>query len=158
NVRLLLGKADEKRKSELATHDNIIKAFKWAANAQRDDPVFVGMFLQGAPKGERACYFATDSTFKDRAKNGVAAADIEQELDKMKSQRFCAFLDVDFKGFDAGKEKVPDVNLPNMYKEFLGKEEESGTKPGRIVFLANAGTRASLEGEKHGLFAQVLLK
>jgi C-terminal peptidase prc len=158
NVRLLLGKADEKRKSELATHDNIIKAFKWAANAHRDDPVFVGMFLQGAPKGERACYFATDSTFKDRAKNAVAAADIEQELEKMKSQRFSAFLDVDFKGFDAGKEKVPDVNLPNMYKEFLGKEEEGGTKPGRIVFLANAGTRASLEGEKHGLFAQVLLK
>ncbi|OAI42269.1 hypothetical protein AYO40_00045 [Planctomycetaceae bacterium SCGC AG-212-D15] len=161
NVKILLGKADGQRKRELATHENIMKALRWAAEANRDDTVIVGLFMQGAPNGERACYLATDSTFKDRAKNAVAAADIEQELDKMKCQHFAAFIDVNFKGFDSGKDKAPDVNLQNLYKEFLGKDKDDndgGTLPGRIVLLANAGLFPSMEEDKHGLFTTVVLK
>jgi C-terminal peptidase prc len=157
NVKLLLGKNDEKRKSEEATHDNILKAIRWLAKANREDTVFIGLFMQGAPKGESACYLASDSTFEDRAKNAVAGADIGQELDKLKSH-LCVFLDVNFAGFDVPKDKAPPVNLQNLYKEFQGKDEEGGSKPGRIIFLANAGLRPSIELDKHGLFADVLLK
>jgi C-terminal peptidase prc len=160
-VKLLLGKPDDKRKAETATHDNVLNALKWAAKAGRDDLVIIGLFMQGAPKGERACYFTTDSTFKDRAKNALAAADIEAALEKMKSQKVCVFLDVNFKGFDAGKEKAPDVNLQKYYSEFIGKDDKSedgGSSVGHVLFLANAGLRPSLEGEKHGLFTEVLLK
>jgi C-terminal peptidase prc len=158
NARLLLGGKDDKRKAELATHDNLLKAFKWIAKANREDKVYIGLFMQGAPKGESACYLATDSTFKDRAKDAVAAADIAQELDKTKCQHFVVFLDVNFAGFNVGKDKAPPINLQNLYTEFKGKDEEGAAKPGRIIFLANAGLRNSLEGEKHGLFAEIALK
>src|SRR5262249_43372130 len=149
-----------------ATHDNIIKALHWVASkAQRDDLVVFAFIGQGAPlakSGSRMCYFAADSTVKDRAKNAVAAADIQQELDKLKSQRFCAFIDVYFKGFESGPEKVPEPTLgPGYYREFLGtdaKEGVEGTKedhasaPGRALFLATSGLHPSLDTAKHGLF------
>lgn len=156
NIKLLLGKADEKRKSEPATHANIMKALRWAGKANRDDLVIVALFMQGAPKGERPCYFATDSTFKDRAKNAVLGAEIEQAFEKTTSQHFCVFLDVNFKGFDAGKEAAPDVNLQNLYREFLGNED-NGTQVGRMLFIANTGLKPSFELENHGLFAKVLI-
>src|SRR6516165_8325812 len=50
NVRLLLGKPNSKRPSELATHANILKAVRWAAaNAGRDDLVVLAFVIQGAP-------------------------------------------------------------------------------------------------------------
>ena len=111
HIRLLLGSPDSKRSSEPATHQNIIEAVQWAAtNAGRNDLVLFAFFGQGAPLGERSCYFASDSTFKDRSKNAITAADIEHALEKLKSHRFCAFLDVNFKGFNAGKEPAPDAN------------------------------------------------
>lgn len=157
HVRLLLGKADEKRHSETATHENIVKALHWAATKAGKDDLFVFAFFgEGAPFGERTCYFASDSTFKDRGKNALLAAEIEHELELSKSQRFVAFLDVNFKGYDAKKQSGLDVNLANLYKEYLGKDEDA-THPGRVVFLANSGMRPALESDKHGLFAQVVL-
>src|SRR5262249_40147364 len=73
-VRLLLGKADTARKSEPATHDNIVKALNWAVtSAKRDDLVVLAFVGQGSALRDRPCYFASDSTFKDRAKNSVPA-------------------------------------------------------------------------------------
>src|SRR5262249_45342178 len=83
HVRLLLGKPDEKRKSQPATHENVLKALTWGAtNATKDDLVIFAFFGEGAPLGDRTCYFCTDSTFKGRAKNALAAAEIEHELAK----------------------------------------------------------------------------
>src|SRR5262245_17560488 len=94
HVRLLLGKEDAGRHSEPATRANILKALKWAASsAKRDDLVIFAFFGQGGPigdSGERRCYFASDSTVKDRAKNAIAASEIGQELDGLQSHRFCA--------------------------------------------------------------------
>jgi C-terminal peptidase prc len=159
NVRLLLGKKDSSRPSELATQQNILSALRWAAtSAGTDDLVIIAFVCQGAPLGERACYFATDSTFKDRAKNAVAAGDIETALEKLKSRRFCGFLDVNFKGFKPGKDKVPEANVVNFYREFLGTpKEDEGFPIGRILFLANYGVKPSIDLEKHGLFTQALL-
>src|SRR4029077_8328421 len=103
NSRFVVRKADEKRYIQPATRDNIIKAIHdEVAAAKAKDLVIFAFIGQGAPLGERTCYFATDSTFKDRLKNAVAAGDIQQELDKLKKNtNFCGFIDVNYRGFDA---------------------------------------------------------
>jgi C-terminal peptidase prc len=160
HVRLLLGKKDDVRSSELATRDNILKAVKWAASsAKRDDLIIFAFFGQGGPvgdSGDRRCYFASDSTVNDRAKNAVAASEIGQEFDTLKSQHLCALLEVSFTAF----EPMPDVTLGKMpYKEFLGDDgtEDHGAAPGRAVFLATNGLTPSLDLKDHGLFAECLV-
>lgn len=158
NIRLLLGSPDKTRPSEPATRANILKALKWLEKTTvRDDLVIFGFLGNGAPIGERSCYFAVDSTFKDRAKDAIASGDIEHAVDKLKSHRFVALVDVNFLGFDSGKEKAPDPNLQNFYKEFLNLEETKADAPSRVVFLPNSGLKPSLDLEKHGIFAQTLL-
>ncbi len=77
----------------------------------------------------------------------------------MKSHRFCAFLDVNFKGFNPGKEQAPTRDVAKFYREFLGgdKDEEHPVPAGRVVFLANIGLKPSLDLAEHGVFAQALL-
>jgi C-terminal peptidase prc len=159
NVRLLLGKPNSKRPSELATHANILKAVRWAAaNAGRDDLVVLAFVIQGAPLNERACYFGTDSTLKDRNKNAVSSSEIEDALANLKSRRFCAFLDVNFKGYKSDKDAPPDLDGSNFYHEFMSTgKEDAPVPPGRVLFLANRGNKPSLQLGKHGLFAHVLL-
>jgi C-terminal peptidase prc len=159
HIKLLLGTPDKDRHSEPATRANILKALSWIAkNARKDDLVILGLFVQGAPVGERACYFAADSTFKNRAKDAIASGDIEHSLDKLKSRKFVAFLDVNFKGFDSGKDEAPDPNLQSFYREFLGgKEDEKEPTASRVVFLANPGLKPSLTVDGHGAFAKVLV-
>lgn len=161
HVRLLLGSADAKRGSQPATKENILKALNWAVtNAGPSDLVIFAYFGQGGPLGDRTCLFASDSTFKDRAQNAVASADIEHELEKLKSQRFCAFVDVNLKGFET-KENVAEPNPMDFYREFIGNLEDSEDAlppEGRIVFLATNGMRQSLDLEKNGVFAYALLQ
>jgi C-terminal peptidase prc len=164
NVKLLLGAADEKRGSQPATRDNILKALQWlAASAGPKDLAIFAYFGEGAPlagNGERRCYFASDSTFKDRGKDAVAAADIEETLKALKSQRFCAFLDVDFKGFTDAPKGTPEPTLGSVpYKEFLGDDgtEDHLPVPGHVIFLATNGLKPSLDLEKHGIFTEVIL-
>jgi carboxyl-terminal processing protease len=154
--RLLLGKD--------ATHDNILKALRWIAdNAKSNDPVIFGFFGEGGPVGETGthrCYFAADSTFAGRDKNAIAATEIGDALKNLKSQHFCALIDVDFKGFTTNDKKIADATLGiNPYKEFLGTDdnEEELSKPGRELFLATIGLNRSLDLKDHGVFAQVLL-
>jgi carboxyl-terminal processing protease len=159
HVRLLLGSPDAKRNAETATRANILKALTWAAqNARRDDLVIVALFTQAAPLGERVCYFVSDSTFKDRAKNAVDSGDVQGALDKLKSRRFVAFLDVNFMGFDLGKEPPPDLNTAALLRVYLGKEDDKTGAPteSRVIFLANSGLKPSLELKDQGLFAKVL--
>jgi C-terminal peptidase prc len=164
HIRLLLGTADAGRKSEPATRENIMKAVHWiAATAKQDDLVVFAFIGQGAPLGQsgsRLGYLATDSTLKDRAKNAVSQLEIGKELDTLKSQRFCAFIDVDFHGYKDGPEKIPEPTLgESPYKEFRGSDgkEEHAPAIGRVVFLATNGLTSSIDLEKHGLFTQVLL-
>jgi C-terminal peptidase prc len=157
HIRLLLGKEDAKRKSQPATKENILKALTWLTDrAGKGDLAVLVWIGQGGAIGERTCYFTTDSTFKERAKTALNAGDIEQVLDKLKSQRFCAFLDVNFKGFDSGKEKVNDPDFAKFYRELLGKDEDTGPPQSRTLFMPNAGLKPSLEGTDHGIFAKVV--
>jgi carboxyl-terminal processing protease len=165
NVKLLLGKPDEKRDGAQATRKNILDAVKWlATDAKRDDLVIFAFFGQGGSLGERGgdrtCYFASDSTLDGRDKDAVASADIAQEFDKLKSQQVCVVLDVNFKGFDPGKKSIPEPSLgENPYKEFLGDDEgeDHMPLPGRVILLATNGLIPSIELEDHGLFTTALL-
>jgi C-terminal peptidase prc len=165
HIRLLLGSPDEKRNSEPATRENIIKALHWiGTKAKRDDLVIFAFIGQGAPVGSSGNllgYLAADSTLKERGRTILAAGDIEQELNPLKSEHFCAFIDVNFRGFKAKPEPVPEPTLgSSAFKEFRGvaaKEEESSA-PGRAVFLATNGLSQALDAEKHGIFTKALLK
>jgi carboxyl-terminal processing protease len=159
NVKLLLGTPDKTRPSEPATRANILKALKWLEKTTaRDDLVIFAFLGNGAPLGERSCYFAVDSTFKDRAKDALASGDIEHAVDAMQSQKFVALVDVNFLGFDSGKEAPPDPNLQNFYKEYLNADDSAkAVSPNRVVFLPNSGLKPSLDLGKHGIFTQALL-
>jgi carboxyl-terminal processing protease len=159
NVRLLLGKADTKRKSEPATHDNIVKALNWAVtSAKRDDLLIVAMFGQGAALRDRTCYFGSDSTYKDRAKNAVPATVIEAEIKNLKSLNFCVFLDVNFEGVQPTDEPAPKPNIGTPpYREFLGPDDEENPRIGRVVFLATPSGAKSIDLKDHGIFAKVIL-
>jgi C-terminal peptidase prc len=160
-VKLLLGSGPIAGAgyTEKATKENILKALQWLEkSAKKDDLVILAIFGEGAPVGERSCYFAVDSTFKERAKDAVASGDIEHAIDKLKSQRFVAMVDVNFLGFDIGKEKIPDLNTQNIFRVFLSAGDEAkDPRPSRVLFFAGAPSKASLDLETHGIFAQALL-
>ncbi len=162
-IRLLLGSADATRGSELATHENVLKAINWVAQtAEPQDLVIYGFFGQGGPlgdSGDRTAYFVANTTFKDRGKTAVSAAEIQDALKPLKANKLAVLMDVNFKGFNAPK-GVAEVSLgQSPYKEFLGDDgsEDHTSLPGRVLFLATNGLSQSLDLEKHGLFADKVL-
>jgi C-terminal peptidase prc len=161
HIRLLLGAADEKRKSQPATHANVVKSLQWLADkAGKDDLVIFGFFGVGAPHREQACYLCSDSTLKGRAKDALIPEEIAHEMNRLKSQKFCAFIDVNFKGFEPGKDAPTEADPEKIYQEYFGDEKDEDEMPqkaGRIVFAANDGVSPPIILEKHGLFAQVIL-
>ena len=167
HARLLLGAEDAKRGSQPATRENILKAVQWIAKeAGPKDPVIFAFFGEGAPLGDlgdRHCYLAVDSTFKGRDKDAIGAAEISEAMKGFKSQDLAVFLDVNFKGFTppADSKPIPEATFTDKpFAEFrgdLGSEEGQERTPGRVVFLANRPTSASLDGPDHGIFATALL-
>jgi C-terminal peptidase prc len=157
HIRLLLGKPGNDAQS--ASRDNILQGLKWLqTSAGKDDLVIFGFFGQGAPVGERLCFFAGDSTVKERSKNAIASGDIHQMLDKLKTRKFVALVDVNFLGFKSGK-TIPDANITDLYTVFLGKEDDQGVSPSRTAFFANMnGLKPSLDLKNHGVFAKALLE
>ena len=138
--------------AEPATRANVLAAVEWLATDSRRDDLAVFVFLgQGGPlgdKSDRRCYFTTDSVFKDRARTAVAAAEIGERLQKLESRRFCAFLDVNFKGFVADKTVVEPTLGESPYRELLGEDkadEHASSLPGRVAFLATNGLSGSLD-------------
>lgn len=158
-VQLLLGKPDEKRNSKPATRENILKALTQATEkAGKNDLVVFAFFGQGAPQDDRTCYFAVDSTFKDRAKNSVAAVEIESILEKLKSERFCVFLDVNYKGFVSEGKTTLEPTRTKLFSEFLGGDDDKDKDPeGRVLFLATDGFTQSLDAGEDGIFAKAVV-
>ena len=160
NIQLFLAGKDEKRNALPATKENVIKALKdLSGKATKEDLVFIVMIGQGAAAGDRACVFLSDSTFKDRAKNALFAAEIEQEFKTFKSERLCVLLDLNLKGFDAGKESVLEPNILEFVRAFAGQldKEDQTLPPGRAIFLANGGIAPTVAVKDHGIFTNVVL-
>jgi C-terminal peptidase prc len=160
HIKLFLGSADAKRNAQSATKANILAAVKWVVDsAKKDDLVIFALLGQGASAGDRTCFFTHDSKFTERTKTAVLAADIELALEKLKSQRLVALVDVSYKGYDPGKEKVAEPNLLDIVRVFVGPEdkEEHQLPPGRVIFLSNVGTAAPLALDKGTAFGKVIL-
>src|SRR5207248_5022929 len=76
----------------------------------------------------------------------------------LKSRKFVALLDIDFKGYN--DKTVLDPSLGGTpYREFLGDDgtDEHNFLPGRTIFLATNGLSVSLDLKEHGLMTYVLL-
>jgi C-terminal peptidase prc len=151
NVKLLLGAN--------ATRKNILDALHWLEkSAKKDDLVLFAYFGEGAPLGERSCYFAVDSTYVNRAKDAVASSEIQPIVANIHTERFVALIDVGFMGFDPGKEKAPEPSASNFYREYVDTSDDAKDHTAsRVVFMAGAATKPSLDLAKHGVFAQALL-
>ncbi|MFN6052608.1 MAG: S41 family peptidase [Planctomycetia bacterium] len=167
NGTLLLGKPEKAKidghQAIEATRENILNALKnIASKANPEDLVIFTFIGEGGPlgdSGDRRCYFTSDSTFQDRDKNALASSDISDVLKNLKSNKFCTFLDIDFKGFQSKGKSVAEATLgTNPYQEFLGDDGSEDHLPatGRAVFLATTGLSASLDLEKNGAFTQVV--
>ncbi|HEX4591786.1 MAG TPA: caspase family protein, partial [Gemmataceae bacterium] len=162
DVKLLLGSTDDKRHADPATKANIVKAITDAAHkAGKDDLILIALIGEGAELGEKTCFLASDSTFKDRAKNAVTSHDVESAIAALKSQKLCAIVDVDYKGIDHGKDVVPDpnINFGDFLKAFVGNEdkEEHTLPPGRVIILSNNSYTHPLELPSQGVFTKVLI-
>lgn len=160
NVRLFLGKEDEKRHAKPATKENILSAVKEVVDkAGKDDMIIVTFVGRGAVLADRTCFFTADATFKDRAKSALAIADLEQELQGLKSEKLLALIDVNYKGINPGEEKLLEPNPMDMLRAFVGSEDkEEHTLPqGRVIYLANGGVAPAVDMESHGIFVQAVL-
>ncbi len=160
-LHLLLGKPDGTPKAEAATKANILKTLAdVTAKAKRDDLVIIALVGQGAPLGDKTCFLASDSTFQDRAKNAVSSDELDKTVKGLKSQKLVALIDVNLKGYDAGKEVLPDPSLGDLLKVFIGNEEKEDHAPpkGRVVLLSGNGFTQPLEHDGQGLFAKVLIQ
>ncbi|MCU0704361.1 MAG: S41 family peptidase [Fimbriiglobus sp.] len=159
-LKLLTSKADEKRKGQQATRENILKAVHEAIDATgKDDLLIIAWFGRGASVGDRTCLFAADSTFKDRAKNGVLGSDLETDLKQARQQKVLVMMDVHFKGFDAGKETVLEPTLREVLAGLFGGEEK-GEQPmvkDRVFMLGTIPSADPLMKGENGLFATVVL-
>src|SRR5439155_17738828 len=153
HIRLLLGDSDAQRKSQAATHANVLKALQWLADKSgKDDLVIFGFFGEGAPHGEQTCYLCSDSTVKGRSKDALIPAEISHEMGRLKSQRFCALLDINFKGFDGGLKAPADADPEKVYQEYFGNEKDEDEMPqkaGRVIFAANDGLGPPIDLERH---------
>ena len=159
-VQLLLSKPDEKRHAAAATHDAIVKAVDAAvARTGKDDLVILAFFGRGASAGDKTCFFTPDTVFADRSKTGLLGSDLEADLKKLKGQKVLFYMDVSFKGYDPGKEKLAEPNLSDILTGMFGGEdkEDSALPTGPGVHARSIPTIEPLVRDGRGLFASIVL-
>jgi C-terminal peptidase prc len=161
HVQLLVSAKDEKRGAKEATKANLVAAFKDAAGkVTKDDRLIVVWVGQGAPIGDRTCLFASDSTFKERAKDAFTVADLESAVKNLKAKEVFALLDLNLKAFDPGKEAVLEPNEMDIVRVLMGMKEKDDAEPpqGRAVILAGSGINPVVTVEdKSGIFTTAVV-
>jgi C-terminal peptidase prc len=165
HMRLLTSDAETERTrdAKAATRENIIQALHWAASSAGEDDLILLVWVgQGAPLSDRTCYFAADSTLQNRAKDAVSAVEIQHEFSSIKSTKLCVLLDVNFRGYDAGKEKISELGLDKAFLEYSGSkdddEDEEGHAKPVMLLSANDGLKPSYDLNKQGLFTTLVLE
>ena len=141
---------------ERATRDNVLNALKWAiSQAKEDDRIVIYWSGSGAPLDKATCYFTVDSTLENRNKNAISAAEIEAELEKLKTGKVAVFLDVNFRGYVANPKVGSEDGLDNRILEFSGtkkqgarpaedeEDELEATIKGRVVLSSTSGLFAA---------------
>ena len=160
-VKLLTAKPDEKRKSQPATRENVVKALHEAvAKTAKDETIIVAMFGRGASSGDQTCFFTSETQFKERAKTGLLGSDLDVEFKLAKDRKICLMLDIAFKGgFDAGKETIAEPTLRDVLGAVFGGEDKGEQPPpqNKIVILATVPSSPPLSVGESGLFAKTVL-
>jgi carboxyl-terminal processing protease len=159
HVAVLLSKADDKFGAKEGTKANILAAVGDAVKkVGQHDTLILYMVMQGATAAEKPVLFATDSTFKDRIKNGIAGGDLEEQFKGLKSEQVLVFLDFNLKGHHS-KEAMAAPNIGDFVRVFLGlpeKDVDAEPPPGRVVFRDGNGLQPFLDDGKNGLFTSVV--
>jgi carboxyl-terminal processing protease len=158
--RVVLLTASPNEGERKATRENVVKALHEAvAKTGKDDTIIIGLFGRGATVGEDTVFFTADSTFKERAKTALLGSDLVPDLKLAKDRKVCLMMDVSFKGFDAGKEKLAVPSLRDVLKAVFAEEGDSDQPPpkNKVVFLSTIPSRTPLTKGDHGLFASTVL-
>jgi carboxyl-terminal processing protease len=159
HISVFLSASDEKFGAKEGTKANILKAIGDAVGkVGKDDTLLIYMVMQGATAGEKPCLFATDSTFKDRAKDGIFGGDLEEKFKDLKAEQVATFLDFNLKAYES-KEAVLAPNINDFVRVFLGlkeKDADAEPPPGRVVFLSGFGIQPPISVGKNGLFTSVV--
>ncbi|MBX9624885.1 MAG: S41 family peptidase [Gemmataceae bacterium] len=159
-VKLLLSAVDPKRPSEVATRDNIVKAVEAAtAAAGKDDPLVLGFFGRGASAGDKTVFFTPNTVLKDRGKTGlVFGPDLEKAFKDVKGEKVLWMMDVQYKGFKPGEEKIAEPTLTDVDALlFGGEEKEESVRPqDRMLLLSGYISSESVADGDLDLFAKTV--
>jgi len=132
---------------EKATRENILKALTWVKQNARLMIWSSRLHRPGRSVANAPATLPSIPPSRIAPRMPLASGDIEHAMEKLRSQHFVAFLDVNFKGFDIGKEQAPDPNLGNFYREFLGKDDDKAPGSAGWFYLANTALKPSLDLE-----------
>jgi C-terminal peptidase prc len=158
----LLGVSQDRAKlltSANASRDAIVKAVESAVDStSKDDLIILAFFGRGSSVAEKPCFFTGESVFKDRAKTALTVTDLEPAFKKMKGQKLLVLMDVAYKGFDAGKEKVIEPTIADYLKLIFddADRDDNSLPANRVVVFGNLPFRDPLTKGDHGLFYSVL--
>ncbi len=142
-----------------ASKDAIVKAVEAAVDATgKGDLLIISFFGRGTSVGEKPCFLTTEGTFKDRAKTALTFSDLEPAFKKLKGQKLLFMMDVDYKGFAAGKEKILEPAIRDLIKLVYGDDdrEDNALPTERVMIFGNLPFRDPLTKGDHGLFYSVL--
>jgi len=160
-VKLLLTKEDAETGAKLASRDAIVKSVEDAVAATgKDDLIILAFFGRGASAGDKTCFFTAETVFKDRAKTGLLGSDLEASLKKLKGQKLLYYMDVSFKGFEAGKEKLAEPNLTDILTSIFGGEDkdDNALPMDRVFMLGSIPSQDPLSKDGHSLFSALVLE
>ncbi len=147
-----------------ATKANILKALKNASTkATEKDRLILFLVMQGTSVGERPVLFAADSTFKDRAKDGLTPADFEEALKGTKVGQMIVFLDPNFKGTNSKdallSPRTSDlINVLQGFKDQDLDADPTKAAPGRTFYLSGVSAHIALQDGENGLFTKTLIE
>lgn len=151
-AKLFLSAPDAKRNAEAATRDGIVKAIDAAVEQTgKDDLLLVAFFGRGASTGDKTVYFTPATILKERAKTGlVLGNDLAPAFKKVKTQNVLMMMDMQYKGFDPGAEKIAEPTLTDVDALLFGSEdkEESVRPQDRLLLLSGfIGSESVAKGD-----------
>jgi len=157
-----LGVSPERSKlltSANASRDAVLKAIETGVDSTaKDDLLIIALFGRGSSVADKPCFFTPESVFKERAKTSFTTTDLEPIFKKLKSQKLLFLMDVAYKGFDAGSEKVAEPTISDFLKIVYGDadREDNALPTNRVMVFGNLPFREPLTKGDHGLFYATL--
>lgn len=145
--------------SENASRDAVLKAIETGVDSTgKDDLLIIALFGRGSSVADKPCFFTPESVFKDRATTAFTTTDLEPTFKKIKSQKILFLMDISYKGFDAGNEKITEPTVSDFIKLTFGDDEREDNQlpTNRVLMFGNLPFREPLAKGDHGLFYDTL--